>query len=98
MADQEEENEGPQRPDVDDDDGEENEGPARPPPDEEDGGEEDEGIVGPAVPPPAKRRKVGQKCACLILCRDCLREEHPGCRMTSNCQAMPGKSERCRGS
>ncbi|MEW5307627.1 MAG: hypothetical protein WDW36_010006 [Sanguina aurantia] len=58
MADQEPEHEGPQIPDVNDDDGEENEGPARPPPDEEDGGEEDEGIVGPAVPPPAKRRKV----------------------------------------
>lgn len=60
MADQDDENEGPQRPDPDaEDDGEgDEEGPPRPTAEDERADAEEDGLVGPAAPPPAKRRKV----------------------------------------
>lgn len=60
MADQDDENEGPQRPDPDaEDDGEgDEEGPPRPTAEDDEADAEGEGLVGPAAPPPAKRRKV----------------------------------------
>lgn len=61
MADQDEENEGPQRPDPDAEEGEgDEEGPPRPTAEDDEADAEDEGLVGPAAPPPAKRRKVSK--------------------------------------